>query len=193
MTNQAYISNGQVYVENDTPKLHLKGSEASAVDVSIRENAGKVDIYNEVTGAILRTLYPERFIITRPHYPVLPGAVTAELAATDWKEPFFIVPTAGVWVVEEVGVIPQVAFGQATNYAILTAVNKGSVDGSGVTAISASYSANAALTIFKKYSFGAIAAPNLAAGDVINIEKTHAGTGQIVSNCLFYMILSRTA
>ena len=49
----SYLKNDQVHVAATTPKVHLEGTEVGASNLSIRENAGKVDIYDETTGTIV--------------------------------------------------------------------------------------------------------------------------------------------
>jgi len=54
----AYIKNDQVHIAASTPKIHLEGTEASAGNYSIRENAGVLEIYDEATASSKGTIRP---------------------------------------------------------------------------------------------------------------------------------------
>jgi len=47
----AYIRNDEVHISADTPKCHLEGTETGAKNLSLRENAGIIDIYDEGAAA----------------------------------------------------------------------------------------------------------------------------------------------
>ena len=72
-----YIKNDQIHIAASTPKIRLAGTEASAKDLSLRENAGTIEVYDE-TGAVSKgTLRPLTVIV-----PVLiPDSTQAGLAA----------------------------------------------------------------------------------------------------------------
>lgn len=175
-----------------SPKVQLNGSEGSAINASIRENAGKIEIYDEAGAAVLRTLYPEHVVILSRHLPINPTTGAAEAASGTWKEAVFVAPPNSSYVVQDAGVIPDygTTFGQASNYFSLTLMNKGT-DGTGTTAVSATKAFSAAATVMDAVSFGAIAAPNVAANEVLAVEKTVTSAGMICQACLFYVILKR--
>lgn len=49
----SFLKNDQIHVSAATPKVKLEGTEASAANLSIRENAGNIEIYDE-TGTAVR-------------------------------------------------------------------------------------------------------------------------------------------
>jgi len=49
----AYVRNDKVHVSAATPKLQLQGTEGSAMNLSLRENAGVIELYDE-TAAVVR-------------------------------------------------------------------------------------------------------------------------------------------
>jgi len=48
----AYVRNDKVHVSAATPKLQLQGTEVSAMNLSLRENAGVIELYDETAPAI---------------------------------------------------------------------------------------------------------------------------------------------
>jgi len=48
----AYVRNDKVHVSAATPKIQLQGTEASAMNLSLRENAGVIKLYDETAAAI---------------------------------------------------------------------------------------------------------------------------------------------
>lgn len=180
-------------IASASPKLQLTGSEGSAINASIRENAGKIEIYDEAGAVVYRTLYPETVIVMARHTPNLAATGAAEGLTTAWKEAVFFAPPGSSYVVTDAGVIPDAlstAFGAATNYFSLGLVNKGT-NGAGTTAVSAVKAFSAAATVMDAVSFGAIAAPNVAAGEVLAVEKTITANGLICQGCTFYIVMTR--
>jgi hypothetical protein len=178
----------KVTIAAATPKVRLSGSEGSAIDVSIRENAGKVEIYDEAGAAVLRTLYPEKVVILSRHLPILSASGGAEIAATVWEEAIFQAPPGTSWVVTDVGVIPDklsTAFGGATNFFTL-----GLKDLTGPKTI-ASKAFSVAATVQTKVSFGTLTSPTIAANDILVIEKSITSAGLICQGCTFYLELTR--
>ncbi len=49
----AYVRNDKVHVSAASPKLQLQGTETSAMNLSLRENAGVIELYDE-TAAVVR-------------------------------------------------------------------------------------------------------------------------------------------
>jgi hypothetical protein len=176
-----------------SPKMQLEGTEGSAINVSLRENAGKVELYNETGAVVYRTLYPETVIVHARHLPVLAATGAAEALTTVWKEPVFFAPPSSSYVVTDAGVIPDAlstAFGAATDNFSLTLVNKGT-DGAGTTAVSATKQFSSAATVMDAVSFGAISSPNVTAGQVLAVEKTITGNGLVCQGCTFYIVMTR--
>jgi len=52
----AYLANDQVHISASTPKAHLEGTETDGKNLSIRENAGVIEIYQEPDGPVVMTL-----------------------------------------------------------------------------------------------------------------------------------------
>ena len=183
-----------VIINSATPKVQLVGTETSAGNMSIRENAGKIELYDEVGAAVLRTLYPENMIVLSRHIPILPTTGGAEIAATTWKKAVFCAPPGSSFQVIDAGVIPDygVTFGQTTNYFSLGLVNKGT-DGTGTTAVSAVKAFSTAANVMQTVSFGAISAPTVAPGEVLAVEKTVTSSGMICQGCTFYVVLKRVS
>jgi hypothetical protein len=181
-----------VILNSATPKIQLHGTEGSAGNISLRENAGKIELYDETGAVVLRTLYPEYMIVLRKHIPILSTTGGAETASTTWKEPVFYAPPGSSFQVIDAGVIPDygTVFGQVTSYFSLGLVNKGT-DGTGTTAVSAVKAFSTAATVLQAMSFGAIVAPNVAAGEVLAVEKTITSSGMICQGCTFYVVLKR--
>ena len=94
-------------------------------------------------------------------------------------------------IVRAVGIVPDVAFGQATNYANIEVQNKG-IDGTGVTQLVIK-AFSSAVAAYDYTSFGAIANASVSAGQVLSFKKTIAGTGQIVPASLLILDLERAA
>ena len=46
-----HLRNDEVHIAAVTPKIHLEGTETDAKNISIRENAGRVEIYDEAAAA----------------------------------------------------------------------------------------------------------------------------------------------
>lgn len=117
--------------------------------------------------------------------------VPADDAADDvWTRDVYV--PAGVKVITA-GIVPQTQFGQATNYAVLKLINKGT-DGLGTTEM-ASLNVNssnvAAAHDFK--SLGTITDPTVDAGSVLAFDKTAAGDGQVVPASTLVLVLERAA
>ena len=53
-----YVGNDKVHVSAATPKLRLEGTETGAADLSIRENAGVLEVYDETAAVVKGTLRP---------------------------------------------------------------------------------------------------------------------------------------
>lgn len=152
----------------------------------VREAITAEEVARDAAVAALSTImYALPIEVQRVH-------AVAESAATDFVEPVFTAPTGTAWTVTEAGVIPDTtAFGQATNNAVLTLQNRGT-EGTSTAAI-ASKTFDAACTIRKKNSLGAIASPTVSSDEVLAFVKTHNGSGQAVSVGLFYVVLTRVA
>jgi hypothetical protein len=139
------------------------------------------------------TLLQETVVVHSRHIPVLAATGAAEELTTVWKEPIFYAPPGTTFVVVDVGVIPDAlstAFGAATHNFSLALVNKGT-SGSGTTAVSATKQFASAATVMDAVTFGAIAAPNVAAGEVLAVEKTITGNGLVCQGCTFYLVMVR--
>jgi len=52
----AYITNDQLHISASTPKAHLEGTETNAKNLSVRENAGVIEIYDEANGSVVMTI-----------------------------------------------------------------------------------------------------------------------------------------
>jgi hypothetical protein len=177
-----YLTNDMLHISASTPKVKLEGTEASAKNLSLRENAGKIDIYNEATATVQESLYPFYYIVA--------NRIAADAAAGDtWERAVFYAKEA-VTVIDA-GIVPDAAFGQATNYAILTVKNKGTA-GTGTTSI-ATKNFNAAVAAYDYTSLGTISNASVAADEVLTFAKTIGGTGQIVPASLLVLILERAA
>lgn len=188
----ASISATSLVFSGASPKVQLTGSEGSAINASIRENAGSIQIYDETGATVYRTLYPEHVVILSRHLPINPTTGAAEAASGTWKEAVFVAPPSSSYVVQDAGVIPDygTTFGQATNYFSLGLVNKGT-DGTGTTAVSAVKAFSTAATVMDAVSFGAISSPNVTADQVLAVEKTVTSSGMICQACMFYVVLKR--
>ena len=47
-----YLTNDMLHIASSMPKVKLEGSEASAMNLSLRENAGYIEIYDETAAAV---------------------------------------------------------------------------------------------------------------------------------------------
>lgn len=52
------FGNEYVHLSGDKPYVRLEGTEGSAKDIKIRENAGKIEVYNVDTEEVIVTLTP---------------------------------------------------------------------------------------------------------------------------------------
>jgi len=52
----AYLTNDQLHISASTPKAHLEGTETNAKNLSVRENAGVIEIYDEAAGSVVMTI-----------------------------------------------------------------------------------------------------------------------------------------
>jgi len=184
---------GSIESTNETPKLQLHGMEGSAINVSLRENAGKVELYDETGAAVYRTLYPEPVVVHIRHLPILAATGAAEALTTVWKEVIFVAPPGSSYVVTDIKVVPDAlstAFGQATHNFSLTLVNKGT-DGAGTTAVSATKQFSSAASVLVPVSFGEISSANVTAGQILTVEKTITGNGLICQGCTFHLVMTR--
>ena len=51
-----HISNNKIHISGDLPKIHLEGTESGARSLSIRENGGVIEIYDEVNNFVVMTI-----------------------------------------------------------------------------------------------------------------------------------------
>ena len=165
-----------------TPKVQLEGSEASAKNLSIRENAGKIEVYDEDATAVLHSLYP--------FYYTVGVRISADSAASDTWERAVFYAEEDVTVIDA-GIVPDASFGQATDYAILEVQNKGT-DGTGTTSL-VSKNFDSAVSAYDYTSFGTISNASVSAGEVLAFRKSVGGSGQVVPASLLVLVLERSA
>jgi hypothetical protein len=175
------------------PFVELSGTENSGADLRIRENAGKIEVYNVGTVAVVATLHGATSFMFFRHLPINPITGAAEAANATWKKIILEAPPGSAITITDVGVIPDdgVAFGQATNYFTLSLVNKGS-NGSGTTQIASKAFSSAATNLIKT-SLGTISYATPAAGDLLAMEKTVTSNGMICEGCSFYIEYTRAS
>ncbi len=112
----------------------------------------------------------------------------ASLAAgTDLEIPLFYADfdmyIAAVWIINQVTVAAD-----GTNYRIAQLRDKGT-DGTGTTAASTAVDTSAtALTAYDAISLSATSGYKLAAGKVLAVNFTHAGTGAALTNALIQVM-----
>ncbi len=119
-----------------------------------------------------------------------------DVAATDFDMPIGIADAGKVKSVKMVGVT---GIGQATNYAIVDVINKKG-DATGTASVATMTFDNAtthALTAFIPKDLTVQTGTSgdiIAAGDVLSLKKTHAGTGQALpASFIIEIIIERSA
>jgi len=81
-----HFKDAELYLTGSIPKIKLQGTEDDAKNLSIRENAGSIDIYNETSATVeasfttTELLFLSRFV-TAPNTEIL--AATKTLVVTD--------------------------------------------------------------------------------------------------------------
>jgi len=53
-----YLTNDKLHISASTPKVQLEGTETNAKNLSMRENAGELEVYDEAAGAKVYGIYP---------------------------------------------------------------------------------------------------------------------------------------
>ena len=177
-----YLTNDSLWLSADTPKVRLEGTEADAKDISIRENAGKIEVYDEDATAVLHSLYP--------FYYTVDVRIPADSAAGDTWERAVFYAKEDVTVIDA-GIVPDASFGQADNYAILEVQNKGT-DGTGTTSL-VSKSFSSAVSAYDYTSLGTISNASVSEGEVLTFKKTVNNSGEIVPASLLVLVLERSA
>jgi hypothetical protein len=118
--------------------------------------------------------------------------IAADAAAADVPERGIYVAHAAVKVIA-IDIIPDTQFGQATNYAGLSVINK-KADASGTDVLaSKNFNGSNVADAFKATSLGTVSTPDLAAGDVLTLKKAKTGDGQIVPNAAIEITFERAA
>jgi len=178
------ISGGNNYwhLSGSSPYIRFEGTEADAKDISIRENAGKIEVYDEDATAVLLSLYP--------FYYTVGVRISADSAASDTWERAVFYAKEDVTVIDA-GIVPDASFGQADNYAILEVQNKGT-DGSGTTSL-VSKNFDSAVSAYDYTSLGTISNASISEGEVLTFKKTVNNSGQIVPASLLVLVLERSA
>lgn len=114
--------------------------------------------------------------------------IPADTAPGDtWERAVYYAPNAVK--VCDVGIVPDVAFGQATNYATIAVQNKES-GGAGTVAI-ASKAFDGAVSAYDYTTLGAITNPTIDAGEVLTFKKTITASGEIVPAGWLILYLER--
>lgn len=116
---------------------------------------------------------------------------SADTAGTNWEKSVYTAPFA--MVVVGIKIIPDATFGQATDYSALAVTNKGSAGAGTNVLASKTFNSTNVATAFEVSDFGAISTPNLAAGDVLTLKKTHSGAGQAIPGAAVEILLQRAA
>jgi len=78
-----YIKNDVVHISAATPKVQLEGAETDGKNLSIRENAGAIELYDEAGGARIYNLYPKKTASATLTIPIGGGSVTGSITAAD--------------------------------------------------------------------------------------------------------------
>ncbi|KYC53880.1 MAG: hypothetical protein AMQ22_00080 [Candidatus Methanofastidiosum methylothiophilum] len=118
--------------------------------------------------------------------------IPADGAAGDTWDKSLIYIDKAVKVID-VGIIPDTQFGQATDYAALSLINKGN-DGAGTTVIaSKTFNSTNVADAYKYTSLGTVSNADIAAGSVLSLAKAKTGDGQIVPAAAIELILERAA
>ena len=76
-----YVTNDEVHIASATPKVHLEGTETGAANVSIRENAGGIEIYDEASASREYNLYPKKKATLTFTIPIGGGSATGSIDA----------------------------------------------------------------------------------------------------------------
>ena len=177
-----YLTNDALHLTASTPKVELEGTEADAKHISIRENGGKIEVYDEDATAVLHSLYP--------FYYTVGVRIAADSAASDTWERAVFYAKEDVTVIDA-GIVPDASFGQATDYAILEVQNKGT-DGTGTTSL-VSKSFSSAVSAYDYTSLGTISNASVSEGEVLTFKKTVNESGEIVPASLLVLVLERSA
>jgi len=181
-TETISAGNNYWHISGSSPYIRLEGTEASAKDLSVRENAGKIEIYDEDATAVLHSLYP--------FYYTVGVRIAADSAASDTWERAVFYAEEDVTVIDA-GIVPDAAFGQASDYAILEVQNKGT-DGTGTTSL-VSKNFDSAVSAYDFTSLGTISNASVSAGEVLTFKKSIGGNGQVVPASLLVLVLERSA
>ena len=127
-----YLKNDQIHVSASTPKVKLEGTETSAGNYSIRENAGVVEIYDETAASSKGTIRPLYILV-----PILiPDSARSGLAATStgikWTSNFkFTVDTQNfisatlraTWTASDTDSVTAIEVYDATGASVLGSVS----------------------------------------------------------------------
>jgi hypothetical protein len=115
--------------------------------------------------------------------------INADAAAADtWAKAVYI-PSA-VTVIDA-GIIPDTTFGQATDYADIKLVNKGT-DGAGTTEIAAkNFNSTNVATAHDYTDLGTVSNEEVLSGSVLEFIKSKTGDGQIVPASTLVLVLER--
>ena len=119
--------------------------------------------------------------------------IVADAAAdSTWVKSIFI-PIAAKVI--DAGIIPSTQFGQATNYAVIGLVNKGT-DGSGTTQVaSKNFNGSNVAAAHDYTSLGTVDVDHddIDAGSVLEFVRSKGGDGQIVPASTLVLVLERAA
>lgn len=121
-------------------------------------------------------------------------AVAEATAATDFEKTLGVATYAGT--VTSVKFIPDAGFGQNTNYATISVINKGQAGAGSTSVASKDYTAANAATAYVPSAVTLSVTPaNLvvAAGDILTFKKTHTASGQLLPVGKFELTIERSA
>jgi hypothetical protein len=81
----AYVTNDSVHIAAATPKIQLEGTELNAKNLSVRENAGVIEVYDEAAAAVDYAPYSHQARHIEGGADPLAGLTAAQLAAGTLK------------------------------------------------------------------------------------------------------------
>jgi hypothetical protein len=170
MTAELYFdpSTFEFRFEGVSPSIRLIGDEVSGADVSIKEHAGKIYLYDNTNAENAGIVYPMICVAMTRH-------IAEASAATAFDEPVFQSPTNTTWKTIECGIIPL--------------INK-STTGSGTTVMS-TRNFDVEVAAYTKQYFGSFGYTSVASNEVLTIKKVVRELGQIVPSGAFYVMLQR--
>jgi len=160
----------RVVAVGNKPRLVLHGTEENGKVISIVEDTGVIQVYDESAEAVITTLDKLRQVVSMVRIPECG-------AASDTWERAVLYAWEDLEVIEA-GIVPDVSFGQTDNYATLSVVNKGA-DGSGNTEL-CSKAFDSAVNAYVFTSFGTISNGSVSEGEVLALKKEVTGNGQQV-------------